>query len=83
MAEHQLSEFYTLLYTYDSGHDSPNQSRVNMARRIRKEIEGTKEPQRILGIGAGRGEVEGTLTRDAHGSGEIEYGKVLYANHSL
>ena len=69
MAEHQLSEFYTPFYAYGSGHDSPNQSRVNMARRIRKEIEGTKEPQRVLGIGAGRGEVEGTLTRDAHGSG--------------
>ena len=73
MAEHQLSEFYTLLYTYDSGHDSPNQSRINMARRIRKEIEDTKEPQRVLGIGAGRGGVEGTLIRDAGSGGNTSW----------
>ena len=69
MTEHQIGDFYTHLYTKGKGHDSPLQSRINMQRRIVAEVEKEDQPVTILGVGAGRGDVEGMLIRNAYGVG--------------
>ena len=73
MTEHRLEEFYTPFYTIGNKHDSPIESRVNMARRIRHKIEAAKQPVSVLGVGSGRGDVEAMVLRDARNSGNTPW----------
>lgn len=57
MSERHLADFYTNHYTNRKSHDSPERSRVNMARRV---VEAARKSggRTILDVGAGRGDVE-------------------------
>lgn len=67
MAEHNLREFYTEYYRTEKGHDSPEQSRVRMERRVTREILRADSPLNVLDIGAGRGDIEGAIFRELNG----------------
>lgn len=63
---HRLEDFYTPYYRESGRHDSPDRSRVEMARSVVNAIVDSGEPQNVLDVGAGRADIFGSILRNTY-----------------